>query len=906
MSLRDMTARSCSCALVVAAGTAASFAASENARIGVGSLASHSDCSAACVIGTGADAETRKVGFFTDLREVNKPVGFDSAQEARVLEMIEAQTFWALPASHREKIAAALAAQGESVPGAAEDAQKLDPRLKGHDKALTADEFDAAWAAVEPIAGIARGDFEAFKPIHQRMVAHLAKKAKAGELMAAPCFAPGTDEKLVRAVSEIITFGRAFEDPSDPGDPLQFEQTDRWGSTALDPSGGGQGEPTTLTYSFPPDGTFIPSGVGEPSGDNDLNSTLDAIYGSRSEWRELYDRIFDRWEELSGNTYVFEPNDDGASLFNADGVAGVRGDLRMTGKPIDGNSGTLAYNFFPQVGDMVIDTADGFYNNTGGDSIRLRNVLSHEHGHGMGQLHTCPVQNNKLMEPFININFDGPQFDDILNAQRHYGDPLEPNDDAGSAIALGTLSANDTETVTGVSIDDDNDVDVYQVTLADQSRLVATITPLTEDYEAGPQTGSCSESQPYNPLIFLDPAVEILDSDGVTVLASADDNPAGESDAAQPVLDPGTYFIRATGGSPSGDQIIAYQLDVEAAFAGAEINVAGGLPTELSPGEPETVTISIDENADTILGAPQLNFRAAGEASFSSVGFTSDGDGGLAATLPGFNCGDNPELFVSVETQVEGTLQFPTQGTQAARVLTSFDTLVDNAETNIGWTVSGDAIEGVWERGVPQNNGRDDPPADFDGSGQAWLTGQEPFDDNSDVDGGETILTSPVFDYSSGGTISYAYWAEDSVNPIGSEDGFFAEYSTNGGATWIRIRDYSTAFGWRTDTIDVDTEIGTPETLQIRFIARDDEPGDVLEAGVDAFEFSRVECEDVETPCNAADIAEPFGALDGADVNAFIGAFGSGGSAADIAEPFGTVDGADVNAFIGAFGAGCP
>ena len=61
-----------------------------------------------------------------------------------------------------------------------------------------------------------------------------------------------------------------------------------------------------------------------------------------------------------------------------------------------------------------------------------------------------------------------------------------------------------------------------------------------------------------------------------------------------------------------------------------------------------------------------------------------------------------------------------------------------------------------------------------------------------------------------------------------------------------------------------------------------------------------------DEPCNAADIAEPFGALDGADVNAFIGAFGSGGSAADIAEPFGTVDGADVNAFIGAFGAGCP
>ena len=58
--------------------------------------------------------------------------------------------------------------------------------------------------------------------------------------------------------------------------------------------------------------------------------------------------------------------------------------------------------------------------------------------------------------------------------------------------------------------------------------------------------------------------------------------------------------------------------------------------------------------------------------------------------------------------------------------------------------------------------------------------------------------------------------------------------------------------------------------------------------------------------CNAADIAEPFGILDGADVNAFINAFGTGGDAADIADPAGVIDGADVNAFINAFGAGCP
>ena len=58
-------------------------------------------------------------------------------------------------------------------------------------------------------------------------------------------------------------------------------------------------------------------------------------------------------------------------------------------------------------------------------------------------------------------------------------------------------------------------------------------------------------------------------------------------------------------------------------------------------------------------------------------------------------------------------------------------------------------------------------------------------------------------------------------------------------------------------------------------------------------------------PCVAADLAMPFGVLDGADVNAFITAFGASSASADLTDD-GVVDGADVNAFISQFGAGCP
>ncbi len=55
-----------------------------------------------------------------------------------------------------------------------------------------------------------------------------------------------------------------------------------------------------------------------------------------------------------------------------------------------------------------------------------------------------------------------------------------------------------------------------------------------------------------------------------------------------------------------------------------------------------------------------------------------------------------------------------------------------------------------------------------------------------------------------------------------------------------------------------------------------------------------------------ADLAEPFGALDFADVLAFLTAFGAGAPEADLSEPFGAFDFADVLAFLSAFGAGCP
>ncbi len=61
----------------------------------------------------------------------------------------------------------------------------------------------------------------------------------------------------------------------------------------------------------------------------------------------------------------------------------------------------------------------------------------------------------------------------------------------------------------------------------------------------------------------------------------------------------------------------------------------------------------------------------------------------------------------------------------------------------------------------------------------------------------------------------------------------------------------------------------------------------------------------VDSPCSAADLAEPFGALDLADIDAFISGFIGRSAHADL-NGDGLFDLSDLGGFVGAFSAGCP
>ena len=401
-------------------------------------------------------------------------------------------------------------------------------------------------------------------------------------LVPAVCFAPDTPESVVEEHHRQFTATRLRTSLLPPANKFTFNDANRWTTTATNPGPLGQGDPTTLTWSIVPDGTSIFGYNGEPTAPSNLNAWLNGIYGSPTVWLPIFEGIFEVWGDLTGVTYVYEPNDDGSpwtSTTIAPGVLGVRGDIRISAHFIDGTSGVLAYNFFPNFGDMVLDSADAIYNNTANNSLILRNVLAHEHGHGLGIEHVCPVNQTKLMEPFLSTAFDGPQFDDILAANRGYGDDAENNDTQARNTVIGAITPGTSAGEPLVSIDDNSDTDFYGFATSGGTQVTVTASPLGSTYLSGPQlsSGACTAGTPYNPADNQDLVIELLDGTG-TVLATANTTGAGSVETLAGVALPGPnkYSVRVGGGANNEAQM--YSVDV------AVDPVPGGYILGITPG----------------------------------------------------------------------------------------------------------------------------------------------------------------------------------------------------------------------------------------------------------------------------------------------------------------------------------
>ncbi|RIK66566.1 MAG: hypothetical protein DCC65_09445 [Planctomycetota bacterium] len=384
------------------------------------------------------------------------------------------------------------------------------------------------------------------------------------------CFAEGTPPDVVEFFRDLT------ENPASP----RYQLTGRWPGT--------QGSNLTLTWSFVPDGLSIPSGIGEGTSASDLFARLDsqfAAQGGRATWINRFQQCFDRWSQLTGVTYTRitvggNDWDDGAA-WGSSGAAGLRGDVRICMKIIDGFNGVLAYNNFPSSGgDMVLDRSES-WGGTGNQNRFLRNTIMHEHGHGLGILHVCPVSGTKLMEPFLNTSFDGLRHDDIRAGQRHYGDQREDDNSAGAAsvagvvdvgspVTLGTLPAPPAGTSptnsSTLSIDANAEQDWYRFSITGPRVATVVVTPQgLSSYDSCQQTGSCPSGCPVNSLAAANLNVQLVDTNGTTVLATADTQASGLAETISGITLPaaGDYFVRVYEGDvPTTTQLYTLNISV--------------------------------------------------------------------------------------------------------------------------------------------------------------------------------------------------------------------------------------------------------------------------------------------------------------------------------------------------------
>ncbi|MBN8646009.1 MAG: hypothetical protein J0L61_12305, partial [Planctomycetes bacterium] len=383
-----------------------------------------------------------------------------------------------------------------------------------------------------------------------------------------------TEEEIARILRE-----NQFLVPGQigPGDERFWVDNVVWtGDGAQGP--GGQAAATRLTYSFPADGTTWGISTISSTGPNTLNASFDTAFtaANRDRGREHVRQAFANWRKYTGLRYD-EVADDGTAMTTASPRVATRGDIRVGGRAF-GTGSFLAYNCFPSTtgvfgasggggGDMCINTSfftATEFNNAANNYRYFRNTVTHEHGHGTGNIHSVPCNGTKLMEPFINTGFDVMQIDDRRGGGRNYGDRYAGNNSAANAVNLGDLTSQSfiarNLSTNGSAGPSSTNQDWFRFTLTSPQSVVITVTPTGGTYTAGQQSSSCSGT---TSSIVASQAgnlnVSLRDNAGTTNLFPAQGNTAAAG-AAETVnagtLAAGTYTVQVIDAGPNANQTV--------------------------------------------------------------------------------------------------------------------------------------------------------------------------------------------------------------------------------------------------------------------------------------------------------------------------------------------------------------
>jgi len=298
-----------------------------------------------------------------------------------------------------------------------------------------------------------------------------------------------------------------------------------------------------------------------------------------------------------------------------------------------------------------------------------------------------------------------------------------------------------------------------------------------------------------------------------------------------------------------GDPTIS--IDYGQAQPGLVFNFPEGLPDTIRPNQETTFLVDLVKVYDgtPVPASGLLHYRIDG-GPIQSVPMTQITPMQYEATLPGVMCEQVLEYYVSADEATSGSYYDPDPATPHQPIVLSAETVVfaDDFQIDQGWTVNGDATDGLWNRALPQGHGdRGDPMSDYDENYLCFLTGGQ--DGDTDVEGGTTYLESPVFDLSAGdAVIRYARWYCNDVGDNPNEDVFVVSVSNDNGENWTTAEtvgpeqdasgDWIIHWFWAGDYV-------TPtDQMKVQFAASDLGGESIVEAAIDAFSVTQYNCHD--------------------------------------------------------------
>lgn len=369
---------------------------------------------------------------------------------------------------------------------------------------------------------------------------------------------------------------------------------------------------------------------------------------------------------------------------------------------------------------------------------------------------------------------------------------------------------------------------------------------------------------------------------------------------------------------PCAEENFAAVLDLGASVArGVVASFDGAQPGLVEPGGAVPVSFRVTPVFSGPLDASSatLFVRTGSSGPYAAVPASASGDV-YTASIPGAACGETVEYYLAIDSASGGTTYtFPTGAPASVFSVEAIEQAVvfeDTIESDLGW-ISGapgdDATTGQWERADPQGTEAQPENDHTPGGSVCWVTGAQAGSGlgSFDIDGGTTTLRSPLLDAaleSGDAFVSFWVWFSNDTGGNPNEDTMPIDISSDGGSTWTALDDIaSTTNGWEQRSYRVADFVTPTDAVRLRFRASDLNGGSLVEAAVDDLRIESVGCPDTGNP---ADLAEPFGVLDLADINAFIQGFVGQDPIADLAAPFGVWDLADVSLFITAFSGGTP